>query len=1120
MRKHFLPILFLLIISVITYSTWFFSSALLSWGDFHANFVETVKEFVTYPTIWQSGNMFGSMLVTLSFWPQLLIAGLLANLNIDSGIIGRIMYFWPIPLLNVISMYSLSYYIFKSRIAGFISAIVYGFSAGILSLVVGGIVTEGMAISLLPFLMLSFMLLLEKKNILQVLITGLLAFVISFYEFRILYLAAWILLFYLIYYLILESKITKKILAKIIGLMCLLGGLIVLLNSYWLVGILSVNAITNNSVFATNLWGQEFTNIATSITVFPYFWTGGKIAVFTFQPILFYFWLIPIIAFLGALYANRNKKVLFFMFISLLGIFLAKQSAIPFTGVYKWLFDNLPGFNAFRYGTVFGIYTQFGYSILIAAFVALLIGWGKNLIKRKIVAYGIFTVIICLFLWNTKPLITKEIGQLSVGVNVPQEYVELKEKLVKDKNYYRTLSIPYAQRFTFYNTLHPQVGFDYLPEGQRFLSPKFLGLESIRYVISPSDPIGEIYIKRPRQSFEKYINTSGLTSLKNLGEIKLWENTNYYPQIASVSDMIYVVGNENIKNIIDLPTSDRVAYYFEGNMQNDKDMLFRNKIMLDKSTKIYATASCIRCDIGRRYYDFVKIPYANFLPDFPLYFLIKQKEEKDLRSSVDLKDKIDKETLYSEKRIIELLELINNNANSQYISSTVLEYSKILSDFEFYFMNLDNAFNNNEILLKIYDYLMLEKRQIDDFLNRGTNTERFLLQNLSYRLDSDIQKLSDVIWSTKGENKRLVVSIPESGDYSVFVKNDPEVDMDNSILLIDNNIINLESLSGNFFETSNLPLSKGYHLVGFAVKPRNLLEMTSLDIQLISDTLNAGTKIPVKNLLDSEAKYKLSFEYKMDAGETPRIFISDSNNKKNDNFKSDYVLDMKLENNRDGKWHYSEVFLTPSVGIENVALNFWLPKQDSGMFSKIFINNLTLTKVVEPVINFVKDNGKKLSTPKISFQQVNPTDYQIKVENAAEDFFLSFSEGFDGNWKIYIEKDQSANKPDTKWENADVVTSYFEGEILEKEYANSADISTILKTFKQENLADYFHGRINGFGNGWVMPSGDYTAHIIYRPQRYVLIGTFITLITLVVAVGGILFLGIKEIKKRNISRN
>lgn len=1118
MKKHLLSVASLIFLVVICYWNWYSKLNLLSWGDFHPSFLETVNEYLAFPTIWQSGNLFGSTFVTLSFWPQLFIVGVLSHMNISSGIMERIIYFWPMTLLSVVSMYSLSYYIFKSRTAAFVSAIAYSFNAGTLSLGMGGIVTEAMAISLLPFLMLCFILILEKRKMLYVLLAVLLAFTIGFYEFRIIYLFSWILFFYLPYFFFVEGHVKKRTFFHILLLVSVLGGIEILLNFYWLLGLLNIGAITHNEIFATVLFGQQFVNIATAITNFPYFWTGAKTGVFTLEPILWYFWLIPLFAFLGLLYVKRNKKVLFFAFLALLGVFLVKQDASPFPNIYTWLFAHFPGFNAFRYSTVFGIYTEFAYAILIGGFICFLSQSARTM-KRKIIFYAATFTILSVFLINIKPLVTKEIGELSIGRTIPKEYITLKDILYNDKFFYRTLSVPYAERFTFYNNTHPTAGFVSLPGTLQSLNHKLLNLESIRYVILPSDPIKDVYTDTSRIAFEDLINNSrqnnlsiasSIEPLASIGEIKLWENPNFNPHITPINDLVYVSGGASMKDIINLPTSDKVAYYLEENTVGKKNYVVKNTAFLNGATKMYVVADCARCDIENQYYALINFPYARFLPDSPLYPLIQNKENKTLSAFVDPQAKIHQELIFSLKRTIEIQQLLDHKVNPHYIIQAISLNNNLLNDIENYFLNTKNTLDNNDNFLDIYDYIFLEKKQMSEIIDKNYDDLLTVpLREMKFRLNDDIDRLLQIAWTTSGSDKKLILSAIDDGTYSIFVKNDPELNMDKSELFFNKNKITLRKISDEFYKGDDLFVSKGNYPIEFKTNTVNLLPATSSTLNLYATELTAKASMPIMSLNDSQSRYLLEFDYKIEEGNTPRVFISSSVNGDNgETLVTKHAIDLVISNPKNNEWNHFKTYFTPLPGNKKTLLNFWLSRQDNGDPSIVDIQNLTLTKVVNPVIVLTKDTGKTIPAPKITFHEINPTDYEVTVQNAKSPFFLSFSEGFDSGWNIYRGWGSADNKNTT-------TMSYFNGDVKEISSDFTPDVTGLLKTLRKKS-EDYQHGEINGFGNGWIITdTGDYTLHIIYRSQAYVLIGTFITCGVLVLIIGGVFFFLVKEIRKK-----
>jgi len=80
---------------------------------------------------------------------------------------------------------------------------------------------------------------------------------------------------------------------------------------------------------------------------------------------------------------RKNKDVVFFGVVALIGILLSKQVDDPFPGLYPWLFKNVPGFNAFREASKFYFLIALGYSVLIGSFVDWLWKWAQQ--KKPII---------------------------------------------------------------------------------------------------------------------------------------------------------------------------------------------------------------------------------------------------------------------------------------------------------------------------------------------------------------------------------------------------------------------------------------------------------------------------------------------------------------------------------------------------------------------------------------------------------------------------------------------------------------------------------------------------------------------------------------------------------------
>ena len=339
-KRHSLPIGILVIISILVHHVWFFNLSPITYGDWMVDYLEKINEYFSLPDIWTSDSGFGGLNFGISFWPFIFIAGALAKLNINIYLIERLVFLWPIALLLPIFMYFLSYYILRSKMAAFISALVFEFNTYLIILK-GGHLTLLMAITFTPVFLLFFIKTLNEKKLIYALIASFFGFVISFYEFRIFYLVVWLAFFYTVYHLIIIERIKNfKQLIKLGFFSAIPVVLVILLNLYFLLGIYGARVLTSNSVFNQPLFGAWYIKLTKVMAILHFGWTGGEIIPWKIEPIQWQFFLVPILAFLGFLVSKKNKLIPFFTFLGLLGIFLTKQNTLPFPDIYQWLFDS------------------------------------------------------------------------------------------------------------------------------------------------------------------------------------------------------------------------------------------------------------------------------------------------------------------------------------------------------------------------------------------------------------------------------------------------------------------------------------------------------------------------------------------------------------------------------------------------------------------------------------------------------------------------------------------------------------------------------------------------------------------------------------------------------------
>lgn len=538
-KRHLLPIGILVIISILVHHVWFSNLSPITYGDWVVDSLEKIKEYFSMPSIWFSDSGLGGLNFGISFWPFIFSAGILAKLSIDTNLIERLVFLWPIALLIPISMYFLSHYILRSKTAAFISALVFEFNTYLIILK-GGHLTLLMAITFAPVFLLFFIKTLNEKKLFYALIASFFGFIISFYEFRIFYLVVWLAFFYTVYHLIIVERIKSfQQLIKLFFLSSIPILSVLFLNFYFLLGIYGARVLTSNSVFNQPLFGAWYIKLAKVMMILHFGWTGGKIPPWHIEPIHWQFFLVPILVFLGFFVRKKHKLIPFFAFLGFLGIFLTKQNTLPFPDVYQWLFDRVPGFNAFRESGKFLLYETVSYAILIGAFIGWL--WQKAKDRKQIVIASFVTVLTALlFLWNTKPMITGELGTLFVERKIPNDYLVVKNFLSKQNQYFRTLWIPTNSRWSFrLNTMPIISNYNMANDGWQSLkfSNQLFDISSIKYVIIPledkaNDDNFFEYLGKRKKIIDQVDKLSYLKRI-NIGtkEILVYENKDYRPHI-------------------------------------------------------------------------------------------------------------------------------------------------------------------------------------------------------------------------------------------------------------------------------------------------------------------------------------------------------------------------------------------------------------------------------------------------------------------------------------------------------------------------------------------------------------------------------------------------------------
>ena len=551
---NLIPILTLIGISIISHREWFNLNSILTFSDWNWWPTSSAKTlFLDWGAWIHEFWGLGTPNIQLYFHSIYSVWSFLIKVGMTYDQAVKINLFIPIAILGFLSPYVLSLKLTRSKLIAFVTALFYGSNTYFITLQ-----TAHLPIALVnavaPLLLYAFVLAMERNSLINWIVFTLSLFIVTNIEVRISYIFG---IIFLIYFAIFGINNLKKYLKYLL----ISGLLFLLLNSYWLLPTI-LGGISDSvlGVAGRGLFGDWLYNINNSFTLFHWSWTGSyPDQNFVTQHIKFYFWLFPIIA-LSSI-ANktiRNSKItIFFLLLSLLGIFLTKQSGQPFPNVYIWLYKHFPGFMLFRESSKLYLLTTIGYLGLIA------LNLNSIKIKLKPVYYASLFILLLTSFINLKPLINKSIDSLFISRNIPLEYNLINTKLESDPEFYRVLSVPVFSRWMSFSENHPrlsamhEIEFDWntllkydkqsidLTDIEKMTmffsdvkSKTLFDQNSIKYVVIPikddknNDNYFKFYSANPEEFANAVSSMSGLIRTKEFGNLPIvFVNSQYRPHI-------------------------------------------------------------------------------------------------------------------------------------------------------------------------------------------------------------------------------------------------------------------------------------------------------------------------------------------------------------------------------------------------------------------------------------------------------------------------------------------------------------------------------------------------------------------------------------------------------------
>ena len=545
---------------LLAYGNWFAAKEIIG-GDWPYFYQEAINNFTWLPPVWSGihGNGLGGSILSYSLDSYLYFIGWLFSgiLHIPWVIVYKIFWF---GLFLGAGVFSLSYlmrsiYPTMPLLYRAIGIIIYLTNTYILMLMSGGQMGIGIAYALSPLVFARFIKIVEAKKhqerLKYSIVAGLLLAVQFAFDLRVAYMlliGVFVYsLFHFTYTLDKKSFINNSVVLLYIFILPL--GVVGLLNAFWIIPALfyQTNPIQQlgsgyNSLEAVTFF--SFAKFENTIGLLHPFWPEnifGKVGFMKPE-----FIILPIIAF-SSMFFVKTRQILFFALLGLIGAFLAKGANEPFGGIYLWLFGHVSGFIMFRDPTKFYQLVVLAYSILIP--FSLWKFWdffssSRYMIKRKNVGVVLYyLVVILFFLLLLRPAILQKLPGTFQPRTVPHEYVQLKDELTTDRNFYRVLWTPRQSKFTFASHIHPSIESEALLSATNaaelgdFLhsqkAESYLADVSVRYIVVPHDPYGEIFVddrkysQKKRDDVIKVLDTISWLKKRNIGKLVVYQTTNF-----------------------------------------------------------------------------------------------------------------------------------------------------------------------------------------------------------------------------------------------------------------------------------------------------------------------------------------------------------------------------------------------------------------------------------------------------------------------------------------------------------------------------------------------------------------------------------------------------------------
>ncbi len=598
-KSDLIFVLGLLATAVFTFRAFFLPGPLV-WGDAPYFFSDYAKTYFTEPYAWNSwGKALGGISEIVWIHPLMFLWGLFAKfIGLESGVIIRILFYFPSLLLSLASPILLARYLGLSRTVQFFSSTLYVFNTYYLLLIGGGQVGVALAYGLFPLALYFLRKLYDKQNANTFYLSFATFFLLTIADLRVAIIAAFTFVCWVIVESVAYRKLPslKQLTVFIPYIIAAIG-----LNAYWWLPTLK---LVNFSPTGNSLSGLQLNSLLNSLFIFQPHWPAnefGKVA-----PVPYYFVGIPLLIF-GSLLI-RKKQIYVFAFCFLIFAFLSKGTTPPLGLTYQWVIEHLPFGVAFRDSTkIFIPLILFG-GILLGSTVS----WfaeelGKN---NRILPKTVLAICFLYLIALVSPAVFGKMSGVLAGRTISRDIQTINSSIEARDGFFRTAWFPEHYPLAYHTDeksvidarnlvdLRPlavintgtQDRFNFLHNEESIAWLRLLG---VHYLIFSGDPRKATPTEEEKYDWNNLLtlvdSTKGLEKVNVESSIPVYEVPDTKPHIFASDRVLVVVGGDDIyqkakESNPDFSPANQTLLFVEDGKWNPKIL---ERISLDSANLIF-----------------------------------------------------------------------------------------------------------------------------------------------------------------------------------------------------------------------------------------------------------------------------------------------------------------------------------------------------------------------------------------------------------------------------------------------------------------------------------------------------------------------------------------------------